>query len=313
MVKLPPNLTVRPPNLDDIQTVYGLILACDIAVYGEPDSAVGDLKDEWSSIHLERDAWLVYDADKLIGYAAVFAEGHHFVFDFFTDPDYAVDELATYLLDLCEAHVREMLSVEKIKTPGKARVIVPSVSDMKVQIVQGAGYKIHKYYFRMQIELVKPPVIPSWPKNFFIRPMLAGEDDQLVYDFVRTAFQHPGRIFPSFDRWQGYMMRADHFNPDIWFLLFKGDELIGVALCYDYPEYGWVRQLGVVQSLRRKGIGSAMLRHVFGIFYNRGHKKVALGVDSERPDACRLYENMGMQRVRQYDEYEKLIEVRENG
>jgi hypothetical protein len=76
MVNLPPEFTVRPPNNDDVQTVYDLIVACDIAEYGEPDSTIGDLMDEWSSIRLERDAWLLYDkGDELVGYAAVFDEG----------------------------------------------------------------------------------------------------------------------------------------------------------------------------------------------------------------------------------------------
>jgi len=82
-------------------------------------------------------------------------------------------------------------------------------------------------------------------------------------------------------------------------------------LCYDYPQHGWVRQLSVTQPWRRQGLGSALLRHSFGVFYRRGHKQVALGVSSQNPNAYSLYEGVGMRRVRQYDEYEKsLLEIR---
>ena len=91
----------------------------------------------------------------------------------------------------------------------------------------------------------------------------------------------------------------------IWFLLFDGEDLIGVALCYDYADYGWVRQLGVAPSRRRQGLGSALLQYAFRVFFERGHRKVALGVDSERPTAQALYENVGMECVRRYDEYQK--------
>lgn len=40
----------------------------------------------------------------------------------------------------------------------------------------------------------------------------------------------------------------------------------------------------------------------------RGHKKVALGVDSTRPKAQLLYENVGMVCVRRFDEYHKAVE-----
>ncbi|MGD9092498.1 MAG: GNAT family N-acetyltransferase [Anaerolineales bacterium] len=314
MVNLPPEFTVRPPNNDDVQTVYDLIVACDIAEYGEPDSSIGDLMDEWSSMRLERDAWLLYDqGDELVGYAAVFDEGDYFVFDFFTHPDYEGSELAKYLLGLCEAHTREQLSTEGVETPGKLRVITPNVNKVEQNILQEAGFQIHKFYFRMQIELGEAPVEQTWPKDYHIRTINPGEEDRMVYEFVKTAFQRPGRVFPPLDGWKGYMMRPDHFNPDLWFLLFIGSELTAVALCYDYPEYGWLRQLGVDASLRRRGIGSALLQHTFHVFYKRGHKTVALGVDSERPDAYRLYENVGMQCVRQYNEYEKMIEVNDNG
>lgn len=99
---------------------------------------------------------------------------------------------------------------------------------------------------------------------------------------------------------------------DLWFLLFDREELIGAALCYDYTEFGWVRQLAVAPSWRRQGVGSALLQHAFRIFIQRGHKKVALGVDSARPRAQSLYENVGMKCVRRYDEYHKALSNKES-
>lgn len=314
MIKNRSDITIRSPKIDDAQSVYQLIVTCDIAEYGEPDSTLGDLLDEWSSINLGRDAWLVYAQNELlVGYAAVFAEGDHFMFDFFTHPDVGKGWLVIYLLERCEAHAKQLLLLEGDEKFGKVRVIIPSVNESERELVQKAGYEINKYYFRMQIEMHEPPRDVSWPKDFNIRIIVPGKDDAHVYEFVRAAFQRPGRTFPAYDRWKGYMMRADHFERDLWFLLFSGVELIGVALCYDYSEYGWVRQLAVSETWRRKGIGSMLLHYVFRVFYERGHQKVALGVDSERSNAYRLYENVGMQRVRQYNEYEKGIQVNELG
>jgi ribosomal protein S18 acetylase RimI-like enzyme len=50
-----------------------------------------------------------------------------------------------------------------------------------------------------------------------------------------------------------------------------------------------------------------LLRHVFGEFYRRGRPRIALGVEATNAQAYSLYEKVGMQRVRQYDEYRKAL------
>ena len=41
------------------------------------------------------------------------------------------------------------------------------------------------------------------------------------------------------------MMRPDHYHPELWYLLELQGEIIGAALCFTYPETGWLRQMGV--------------------------------------------------------------------
>ncbi len=101
------------------------------------------------------------------------------------------------------------------------------------------------------------------------------------------------------------MMGAFNFDSGLWFLAYHEDELIGAILCFEYPQYGWVRQLGVLPTWRGRGIGSALLQHCFGIFYKRGYTDVALSVESWNSDAYRLYEKVGMKRTRCYTEYRK--------
>jgi len=49
-----------------------------------------------------------------------------------------------------------------------------------------------------------------------------------------------------------------------------------------------------------------LLRHSFNEFYQRGNRKVGLGVDAENlTGALRLYEKAGMHIYRQYNSYEK--------
>ena len=156
----------------------------------------------------------------------------------------------------------------------------------------------------MQIDLEEPPPVPDWPDGCRLRPFVPGQDDRRVYEFVMEAFRWPGYVPPSFEDWRERMLDTESFRADLWFLLVaEGDELVGTALCVDYEFYGWVRNLAVAEAWRGRGIGAALLQHVFGEFYRRGQPKIGLGVDGKNPDAYRFYERVGMRQVRQFVEY----------
>ncbi len=76
---------------------------------------------------------------------------------------------------------------------------------------------------------------------------------------------------------------------------------------YSDSSQGWVRQLGVLESFRRTGLGGALLRHAFLEFHKRGFKKTGLAVESENQRAIQFYENVGMKQTRCYVEYSKEI------
>jgi ribosomal protein S18 acetylase RimI-like enzyme len=85
-----------------------------------------------------------------------------------------------------------------------------------------------------------------------------------------------------------------------------------MSLCLQHAsedkELGWVDTLGVRRPWRKHGLGLALLRHSFSEYYQRGFRKVGLGVDaSSLTGAVRLYEKAGMHVHRQYDRYEKVL------
>jgi ribosomal protein S18 acetylase RimI-like enzyme len=66
--------------------------------------------------------------------------------------------------------------------------------------------------------------------------------------------------------------------------------------------------LGVRPQWRRRGVATALLRHSFRDFRDRGATRVGLGVDGENTTgAVRLYERVGMRVVRRNDTYEKTL------
>jgi GNAT superfamily N-acetyltransferase len=299
--------TMRRPTRDDAEAVHQLMVASDIAEYGDADTDLEDVLHDWSNLDLSQDAWLAFSpgaGSELVGYASLIKGSNDFRFDFYTHPERTLPNLAEYLIGQGVAHAREQLPAG---TGLPLTTFIPSINQANIAAVEAAGFEPHQYHFRMQIDIASPPPIATWPDGCTLRTVIAGQDDRLLYDFIYRAFDWRDEPPPDFKWWRDFMMRPDHFRPDLWFLLFHQEVLIGVALCYDYPDLGWVRQLAVEKSWRRRGIGANLLHHIFGVFYRQGRDKVALGVEANNLNAVSFYERAGMRQVRQYNEYGKMI------
>ncbi|MEZ4711596.1 MAG: GNAT family N-acetyltransferase [Caldilineaceae bacterium] len=305
------NIQIRPPQMEDIQAAFDLIAASDIAEYGEPDIDMDELAREWSDVNLERDAWLLFtERDGLVGYGIAFDDVHgEFGFDYYFKPGASAVFANARLIELCEARIREWsgMRVRNSQT-ASAQIYMPIVNRVACEGLAAAGYAPHHYVFRMEIVMDDAPAIPTWPDEIELRTVNADRDDRAVYDFARAAFDWRAQMnWPPFSQWRSRMIEAANFDDSLWFLLFHQGELIGSALCYDYDLHGWVRQLAVAKTWRRQGLGARLLQHAFYTFYQRGHQRVALGVEADNANAYAFYEGIGMQRVREFVAYKKEI------
>ena len=66
------HLTTRPPRPDEAQAVTDLVVACDVAEFGQPDFELDDLLTDWHmpGFDLERDAVVVADGERILAYAS---------------------------------------------------------------------------------------------------------------------------------------------------------------------------------------------------------------------------------------------------
>ena len=64
------------------------------------------------------------------------------------------------------------------------------------------------------------------------------------------------------------------------------------------------------RDMKVKGLVLALLHHSFGIFHDRGYKRVGLGVDSENLDrATDLFKKAGMRVAHEFVNYEKELQA----
>ncbi|MEX0674222.1 MAG: GNAT family N-acetyltransferase [Gaiellaceae bacterium] len=180
------------------------------------------------------------------------------------------------------------------------------------ELLEGAGYDVVRYHYRMRISLGDAGEDPSWPEGVTVRPFRPG-DERVFYDVHQETFEdHWEHDEPDpYDEWAHWMLQPPIFEPELWFVAEEGDEPAGIAICHKRPEIsglGWVGILGVRRAWRRRGLGMALLMLAFQEFRARGFGEAGLGVDAESiTGATRLYERAGMHVSARSDTYEKAL------
>ena len=189
---------------------------------------------------------------------------------------------------------------------GRVRIQVPYGHPL-AEIVAERGYVPWRFSYTMEIELRERPVARP-PEAVELLAYRESDAEVLCATlneaFVADPFWHTlgGENFADI------YFGARGFDPTLWLLAWDGAELAGCSLSYPVhgtdTELGWVATLGVRPRWRRRGLGEALLLSSFGLLFDRGLRRVGLGVDSQNvTGALRLYERVGMRKVRQSDNW----------
>jgi mycothiol synthase len=279
---------VRAPREDEAETAAELINAYEQEVHGSPAVAADDVR-RWWSVDVDRATRVRIVPGA--GYADLSERGGVWSADV-----RAVDpEAATALLDWAERGAGRPL-----------RVWCPAADHGASERVEARGYQAIRSSYHMSLELDVVPPAPEWPAGITVRTLRPGEE-HAVYEAQQEAFEdHWDYVRDPWERWSRHL--GELLDPTLWFLAVDAEEIAGVALCRVHSgdsDECWVEELGVRRAWRRRGIATALLRHAFRVFRERGFRRARLGVDAENTTgAVRLYEQVGMTQVRRYDTYE---------
>ena len=311
MEALPTGYHARRPAQDDAETVFALVEACAAAEYGTPDMTLDELRQGWRrpGFDLARDACQVLDAGgETVGYAESWnIEPSHIHGRGFVHPRARGRGIGSWLLARTEERARAMAE----GAPEGDRVTLQhwstAVNDSALALLRSYGFVPVRRMRRMEVALSEPLARPEWPPGIAVRTFVPGRDDRAAHAALDEAFRdHWGYLPLPFEHWAHGTIANETFDPTLFFLACDGDEIAGLAQCEVFGDIGWVNDLAVRRPWRGHGIGLALLRHSFGVFYERGLTTVGLGVDSQNlTGATRLYERAGMHVAREHEVYEK--------
>ncbi len=317
---LPEGYFMRGATLDDLPEAVEMFNACSRQLVGTDEVTLESYRREWEIplLNLPEDVKVVLAPDGSIA-------GCQELWDLF-DPHTRINTwgrvhpahrgrgLATALLFWAEERARKAIP----RAPEGTRVAllnwVSSLDTEGNEAMRRAGFSPIRHNYRMRIDFGEAPPAPVWPEGITLKTFDPDRDLEAVAWADREAFRdHWGFVERPFEQ-DLHMFRhwlsEPRFDPSLWFMAMRGDEVAGISLCdlrtEDDAGMGWVGALGVLRPYRRQGLGLALLRHSFGELYRRGQRKAGLGVDAYNlTGALRLYERAGMRVFRQNNVYEK--------
>ncbi len=279
-----------PAVAADAAAVTEVVAALESSLYGRSTLSQADLEDEWSDIDLERDARVVRDGGRIVGYGVVRERGEPWRVEGYVHPGALGRGIGKLIAS----------ELERGAVRGGARRIQNSVLEADSaarRLLEWLGYGAVRVFREMRIELAAPPSAPEWPDGLRVAAFDAERDVLEFHAAHQEAFADVWDYVPrDFHSWSSAHLGSERFDPSLWCVVRAGDEIAAGTICTgDTYGGGFVHALFTRRPWRKQGVGAALLGDSFGRFWERGEHSVGLSVDAaSATGAFRLYERAGM-------------------
>jgi mycothiol synthase len=279
-----------PAVAADAAAVTEVVAALESSLYGPSTFSQADLEEEWLDLDLERDARVVRDGDRIVGYGAVGERGEVCRVQGYVHPDALGRGIGKLLATALEEDA-ERAGARRIQN----HVLEPDTAARR--LLESLGYSAVRVFREMRIELDAPPPAPEWPDGLRVVPFAPERDALEFHAAHQEAFADSWDFTPrDFESWSKLHLGSERFDPTLWCVVRAGDEIAAGTICTgDTYGGGFVHALFTRRPWRKQGVGAALLGDTFGRFWESGEHSVGLGVDAaSETGAFRLYERAGM-------------------
>jgi mycothiol synthase len=292
---------VTPAVPADAAAVAAVIAALESSLYGRSGFSQADLEDEWSDLDLGRDARVVRDGERIVGYGVVRDGGELWRAEGYVHPDALGRGIGRLIATRLEEDVTQ-------RGAGRIQHSVLEADSAAHGLLESLGYRVVRVFRELRIELDAPPPAPRWPDALRVVAFDPERDGREFHEAHQEAFAGTWGFTPrDFDSWSKGNLAGERFDPTLWCVIRAGHEIAAGTICTgDTYGGGFVHGLFTRRPWRRQGVGAALLCDVFGRFWERGERRVGLGVDAaNETGAFRLYERAGMTPALGWLVYEK--------
>jgi mycothiol synthase len=222
-------------------------------------------------------------------------------------PDQRGKGIGTYLMRWGQVQARSLLAGPANDQP-VMQITTESLTESAHRLCQAHGFEIVAESLVMgrdnDLPLPDCPLPPGVTLTNW-QPNLA---DQFFQAYDAAFRERPG--FPGWttaaewvDSWEN-----DHFRPE-WSLLARADNVpLGLLMATSNPPHGFVMQVGVVPTQRRRGLCSALIVETMRRMQAAGAVSTQLTVHVDNPGAIKTYAKLGFATIGRRARYERSVE-----
>ena len=319
---LPDGLTMRPPTVDDVESLANMFNAYSQMVAGRPSHSVETVQNFFTDpiFRPAHDAcMIVNEAGQIVGYVSAWNASPYVEtsLQIRMHPEYANDTMRKILLNWAENHAQA--NIQRAPDDAKVSLFIQCFENdsATANYLRNAQYEHVRNSYLMSIDLSQAIPEPQFPADITVDTLANFKDLRKVIETDDEAFRdHWGYVAQPMEtmveEWQHWTETSPNIDFKYWYLAMAGDEIAGISLCKYYligeEDAGYVHSLAVRKNWRRQGIALALLYHSFREMQKLGRRRVTLHVDaSNLTGATRLYEKAGMQAVETTMTWEKIL------
>ena len=298
---MPEAMRLRPATWEDAPGVLAVLVARHTADLGIPLFRIQEVLDEWRApdVRLAEDAAVIEVDGIIAGYAIVHRPGAFAV----VAPAHEGVGVGTRLLAWVEQRERE-------RRCDVHRQIAASTNARAHELLERAGYRQVRSYWRMGRSLDDEIEAATVPPGITLRPLDAGPDARALHALDAESFgSSPDYVPESLDMFVSEHLQSHDVAPELSLVAQDGDSIVGFLLArlWEHEATGYIDLLAVAPDHQRRGIGRALLTHGFAGFAQAGLVQAQLGVASDNASGLRVYEAAGMSPRFRFDAFERPI------
>jgi mycothiol synthase len=296
----PPAWSVRHPDPSDAPSVFELVAACDIAVLGHADIALGDIVADLA-VRPDVQAVVVEGGRARVWVRVEDKAAGRTVADVFVDPgltDEEGDALAAWGWSLVR---REAATIAAGRGRTSTEIETGTLEGDRAaeRRAAAAGLTRCRTFWRMHRPITAADADPQIATGVAIR-RAAPEEAPQVHALIEAAFADHWNHHPrTFDEWWTQRTTSNGYDPDLWWLAEVDGRPAGVLIATRQMADENAMYVGIVATAREargRGVGSSLLRTAFAAALAQGWAAAKLDVDSDSPtSAPSVYAGVGLE------------------
>ncbi|EPH45050.1 GNAT family N-acetyltransferase [Streptomyces aurantiacus] len=293
----PPELTVRPATPADADEIFRLLNAVDIAEVGHPETDLSTV--ETDLVHPEadlgRNSWLAFRHGQLVAYGLLWDDsgGERIDADHYVLPGH--QDAGERLLAAIERR-----AAERAAENGVTRAVVHLTLNSRptldrTTLARRGWHAVRRYNVLTRPLSPAADPAPAPPPGLTLRGCAPEADRRRAHALVEETFAaHHDHQRRGHEQWLADLGQGVDWSL-VWIAALPDEGDVAVVLTRDDREaMAWIRNLGVRERFRGRGIAGHLLRHAFAVYAARGRDTIGLGVDTENETgALRLYTSHG--------------------